>query len=163
MSFTSAALACRESIVAAKMYQVTGDWNAVRNKVVAENLLQMRTSNASKRICREVVSRLKLLTPTELEIVIDGARLEQSYALWLAVCKRYRFIYDFAVDVLREKYLRLSLELTLDDYEAFFNAKAEWHPEVDRIPDPTRDKQRQFLYSTLREAELLSQEARTGQ
>jgi hypothetical protein len=160
MSFTSAALAYRESIVAAEMYQVTGDWNAVRNKVVVENLLQMRTSNASKRICREVVSRLKLLTPAELEIMVDGTRMEQNYALWLAVCKRYRFIYDFAVDVLREKYLRLSLELTPDDYDAFFNAIAEWHPEVDRIPDTTRYKQRQCLYKMLREAELLSKDDR---
>lgn len=160
MSFTSATLAYRESIVVAETYAQLGKWETVRDRIVAENLLQMRTQNASKRICREVISRLKLLTPAELEIVLDGARPEQKYILWLAVCKRYRFIYDFAVNMLREKYLRYNLELTPDDYDAFFNAKAEWHPEVDRIRDTTRYKQRQVLYKMLREAELLSPDNR---
>jgi hypothetical protein len=160
MSFTSAALAYRESIIVAETYQQIGDWNAVRDKIVDNNLLQMRTQNASKRICREVISRLKLLTAAELEIMTDGTRSEQNYVLWLAVCKRYRFIYDFAVDLLREKYLRLNLELTRDNYDAFFHDKAEWHPEVARIPSGSRNKQRQFVFRMLREAELLSKDDR---
>jgi hypothetical protein len=160
MSFTSAALAFRESIVVAETYQKTGAWVAAREKIVAENLLQMRTQNASKRICREVISRLKLLTPAELEIVTDGTRMEQNYGLWLAICKRYRFIHDFAADVLREKYLRLNLILAREDYDAFFNAKAEWHPEVERVSMVTRGKQRQFVFKMLRDAELLSKDSR---
>ena len=158
MSFTSAALAYRESIVVAEAYQVVGNWDAARNAVVRENLLQMRTLNASKRVCTEVISRLKLLTPMQLEIVLEGTRTEQNYALWLAICKRYRFIYDFAVEVLREKYLRFNLELIPGDYDAFFNAKAEWHPEVDRFSDTSRNQQRRFLYRMLREAGLVSRE-----
>jgi hypothetical protein len=160
MSFTSAALAYRESLVIAETYQQIGKWDAVREKIVAENLLQMRTQNASKRICREIISRLKLLTSSELELVTDGARLEQNYILWLAICKRYRFIYDFSRDLLREKFLHLNLELTSDDYDIFFNAKAEWHPEVDRIPNGSRQKQRQFVFRMLRDAELLSKDSR---
>jgi hypothetical protein len=159
MSFTSAALAYREAVVVAETYHQLGNWEATRDTIVAENLLQMRTQNASKRICREIISRLRLLTPAELALVIDGTRLEQNYVLWLAVCKRYRFIYDFAVEVLREKFLRFSLELTYDDYDTFFNAKAEWHPEVERIPSGNRKKQRQFVFRMLRDAELLSGES----
>jgi hypothetical protein len=158
MSFTTAALAYRESIVVAEEYQATGDWKIVRDRVVGDNLLQMRTANASKRICQEVISRLRLLTSAQLEIVTGGARLEQNYLLWLAICKRYRFIYDFAADVLREKYLRLNLVLTADDFNAFFNIKAEWHPEVDRLSSASRNQLRQYIYRTLREAELLSKE-----
>ena len=160
MSFTSAAFAYRESVVVAEIYQRAGDWDKVRDYVVADNLLQMRTQNASRRICREVISRLKQLTPGELDILIEGTRSEQNYVLWLAICRRYTFIYDFAVEVLREKYLRLNLELTTDDYNAFFNAKAEWHPEVERVPDTTKYKQRQIIFKILREAELLSKDNR---
>ena len=110
MSFTTATLLYRESLTSAQLYTELGNWDAVRDKVIAENLLQMRTLNASQRIVREVISRLKLLTPLELEILENGAYQEQNYILWLAVCKRYQFIYDFAVEVLREKFLRFDFD-----------------------------------------------------
>jgi len=157
MSFTTGTLLYRESVTIAELYDDMRDWNAVRDKVIAENRLQMRTLNASKRICREVTSRLKLLTPAQMEIVREGSRQEQHYVLWLALCKRYRFIYDFAVEVVREKYLRLDFDLSYDDYDAFFNAKAEWHPEVERVAASTRSKQRQIVFKMMREAELLSE------
>ena len=156
MSFTTGALLFHESMTVVALYGKLGDWDAVRDAVQAENLLQMRTRNASVRICREVISRLKQLTSNEIEILRHGSRQEQAYLLWLAVCKRYRFVYEFAADVLREKYVRFDLKLTYDDYNLFFNAKAEWHPEVARVASVTRGKQRQFVFKMMREADLLS-------
>lgn len=156
MSFTTATLLYRESLTSAQLYTELGNWNAVRDKIIAENLLQMRTLNASRRIVREVISRLKLLTSLELEILGDGMHYEQNYVLWLAVCKRYQFIYDFAVEVLREKFLRFDFELFYAEFDVFFQAKAEWRPEVERVPPVTRGKLRQFLFKMLHEADLLT-------
>jgi hypothetical protein len=160
MSFTSGALLSHESITVAKIFSELADWGAVRDRVVAGNRLQMRTRNASQRICREVTSRLKQLTTPELEIVLDGSQQEQSQVLWLAVCKRYRFIYDFAVETMREKFLHLDLHLTYEDYTVFFNGRAEWHTEVARVTSATRDKQRQIVFKMMREAGLLSGDQR---
>jgi hypothetical protein len=137
MSFTTGTLLSHESIVIADLSHQLGDWDAVRTQVIGDNRLQMRTLNASKRIYREVSSRLRLLTPTQLALLIDGSLQEQNYLLWLAVCKRYRFIYSFAVEVVREKFLRLDKTLTYDDYDLFFNQKAEWHPEVEGVTVPS--------------------------
>lgn len=156
MSFTSGTLLYHESLTIAQLHVTLEDWETVRDKVVAENRLQMRTLNASRRICREVISRLKLLTQTELGILVKGSRPEQNYLLWLVVCKRYRFIYDFAVQVVREKFLRFDLELSPEEYDIFFNTQAEWHPEVERVALATRSKQRQVVFKMLREAEILS-------
>jgi hypothetical protein len=160
MSFTTGTLLYRESLTVAALYRELGDWDGVRERVVAENLLQMRTLNASKRVFREVASRLKQLTAAQRDLLRTGTRAEQNHLLWLAVCRRYRFIYDFAVQVLREKYLRLDLELTYDAYDVFFNAQAEWHPEVANVAESTRRKQRQVVFKMLREAELLSPDGR---
>jgi len=160
MSFTSGALLSHESITVAKIFRELADWGAVRDRVVAGNCLQMRTHNASQRICSEVTSRLKQLTTPELEIVLDGSQQEQSQVLWLAVCKRYRFIYDFAVETMREKFLHLDLHLTYEDYTVFFNGRAEWHTEVARVTSATRDKQRQIVFKMMREAGLLSGDQR---
>ncbi len=160
MSFTTATLLYHESMVLANLYLQISDWGLTRDIVVRDNLLQMRTENASRRICREGISRLRKLSPSQLDIIREGSRKDRLHMLWLAVCKRYRFIHDFASEVVREKYLRLDLELTKEDYEIFFNSKAEWHPEMDRIADSTRKKQRQFVFKMMREADLLSSDNR---
>lgn len=156
MSFTTGGLFHRESVKLAELYLDLGDWNSVRDKVIAENLLQTRTLNTLKRSCREVISRLKTLSSGELEFLLEGSHQEQAYLLWLAVCRRYRFIADFAIEVLRERYITLKTDLTHEDFDSFFNRKSEWHVELDGVTPATRSKLRQVLFKILREADLLT-------
>ena len=156
MSFTTGGLFYHESITLARLYLGLKDWHAVRTRVMDRNLLQARTLNTAKRVFREISSRLKLLIDDEMNILDNSSRQEQNYILWLAVCKRYRFIHDFAVEVVREKFLHLDFQLTYQDYNVFFNTKAEWHEEMERLARETKIKLRQLLFKMLREAELLS-------
>ena len=156
MSFTTGSLFHRESVELAALYLDLGDWNFVRDKVIAENLLQTRTLNTLKRLCREVISRLRTLNTGELEFLFEGRHQDQAYLLWLAVCRRYRFIADFAVEVLRERYITLKTDLTHEDFDSFFNRKSEWHLELDEITSGTRNKLRQVLFKILRDADLLT-------
>ena len=156
MSFTTAPLLFQETLLVAELYAAEQDWARVRQQVLRENLLQMRTDNSAKRIFSEISSRLRQLTPAQMDLLLAGGRREQNYLLWLAYCKRYRFVYDFAVEVLREKFLRRDMALPYEAYDIFFNDKAEWHPEVARAAAATRQKQRQFLFRIMREAELLT-------
>lgn len=156
MSFTTGSLFHRESVQLAALYLDLGDWNAVRDKVITDNLLQTRTLNTLKRVCREVISRLKTLSQGELELIVDGYHQEQGYLLWLAVCRRYSFIADFAAEVLRERYITLKNDLNYEDFDFFFNRKSEWNWELDKITPATRNKLRQVLFKMLREADLLT-------
>jgi 5-bromo-4-chloroindolyl phosphate hydrolysis protein len=156
MSFTTGSLFHRESVKLAELYLDLGDWNTVRDKAIADNLLQARTLSTLKRVCREVVSRLKTLSSNELEFLVEASHQEQAYLLWLAVCRRYRFIADFAAEVLRERFIMLKTDLTHEDYDSFFNRKSEWHVELDEITSATRNKLRQVLFKMLREADLLT-------
>ena len=155
MSFTTGSLFHRESVKLAMLYLDLADWNSVRDKVVSQNLLQTRTLNTLKRVCREVISRLRTLSPGELEFLVEGSHQEQAYLLWLAICRRYRFIAEFAVETLRERYITLKSDLTHTDFDSFFNRKSEWHLELDEITPATRGKLRQVLFKMLREADLL--------
>jgi len=157
MSFTAGALLHQESLTVADLFEELGDWGRVRERVRDDNLLRMRTPSASKRIFKEVTGRLRQLTPAQLALLRTGNRQEQNHLLWLAICKRYRFIYDFAVEVVREKFLRLDF-LSYDAYDVFFNDKAEWHPEVEGVAESTRKKLRQVVFKMMREANLLTQD-----
>lgn len=156
MSFTSGALLSRESVLVAELYAQQRDWDAVRAAVLADNLLQMRTRNSSLRIYSELNSRLRSLDETQLAFLVEASRRDQNYLLWLAVCKRYRFIYDFAVEVVHQKFLRLVPEVTAHDFEIFFDNKAEWHEEVARVTPATRARGRGFIFQMMREADLLT-------
>lgn len=156
MSFTTGSLFHRESVKLAALYLELGDWNSVRDKVIAENLLQTRTLNTLKRVCREVISRLRTLSPGELELLVQVSHQEQAYLLWIAVCHRYRFIAEFAVEVLRERYITLKTDLTHEDFDSFFNRKSEWHSELDALTPATRGKLRQVLFKILREVDFLT-------
>jgi hypothetical protein len=156
MSFTTGGLHYHESIKVAELFLELGDWSAVRELVFEKNLLQGRSMSTTKRLFRETSSRLKRLTEDQISILGDGSRQEQNQVLWLAVCKRFRFIHDFAVEVVREKFLRMDMELTREDYNAFFNAKAEWHDELEQLARDTKIKLKQVVFKMMREADLLS-------
>ena len=156
MSFTTGGIFRRESVTLASQYLDIGNWDSVRDKVIAENLLQSRTLNTLKRVLREVISRLNTLTFGEIDLLVHGSHQEQAYLLWIAICRRYRFIADFAVEVLRERFISLKTDLTNEEFDSFFNRQSDWHSELEDISPTTRSKLRQVLFKMLREADLLS-------
>lgn len=156
LSFTSATLLHRESVLVAELYLQLGDWNEVRDQVISNNLLQSRTLNTLKRLCQEIISRLKTCSVKELEFLVSGTLEEQGCLLWLAICRRYIFIGDFSREVLRECVLNLRFSLSYDDFNTFFYRKAEWHNELEKIKPTTKIKLRQFLFKMLREVGFLT-------
>lgn len=156
MSFTAGGLFIRESVDLANLFLSLGDWKAVKGQAHRENLIQSRTASSSERICREICFRLEELTDEEIRLLTDGTLQEQQQILWVAICRRHRFIYEFAIEVIREKYLQMNLDLLQEDYDAFFNAKAEWHDELEKLTESTRTKTRTVVFRMLREADILT-------
>ena len=156
MSFTTGGLFHQESVKLAALFIELDDWDAVRDRVLSDNLLQARTLNTSKRVCSEIISRLKTFAPKEIDLLVHGSPQEQGYLLWIAVCRRYKFIADFAVEILRERYISLKNDLQYEDFDSFYNRKSEWHPELDEVQPSTRRQLRQVLFKMLRDAELLT-------
>lgn len=158
LSFTTGGLFLQESPQIAERFLQVRDWELTRELVRSENLLQVRTAAAATRISKELVARLELLDETELEFLVEGSIREQGYLLWAATCRRYTFIHDFAREVLREHYLLMRRQLTPSDYDAFCNAKALWHEELDELAVSTSHKLRQNLFRMLRDAELVNEQ-----
>ena len=158
LSFTTGGLFLREASTVVERYMSIRDWKAARDQVRQENLLQVRTAAAATRISKELTARLELLDDAELEALQDGGLREQAYLLWVAACRRYTFIREFATEVVREHHLSLRRELSFGDYDNFYNSKALWHPELDELALSTQQKLRQNLFRMLREADLISEQ-----
>jgi hypothetical protein len=156
MSFQTGSLLRAESIKLAELYLEAKDWSDVRSVVARDNVFQSRTQSSSSRIAREIVARLKELSDDELRFLIVANSADQGYLLWVAICRRYRFIAEFATEVIREKYLSLQPSLTGEEFDLFFGRKCEWHPELETLAPQTRNKWRQVILLMLREADLVS-------
>lgn len=158
LSFTGAGLSISGSIKIAQVYLQIKDWDAVKEKVKTENLLQARTQSSVQRTFQELAPRLQQLTAEQLELLVEGNHQEQKQILWFAVCSRYAYIREFAIEVVHEKYQSLDYELTEFNYAAFFNRKADWHDELDRLRETTKTKIKTVLFRMLREAGLISKD-----
>ena len=155
MSFTAGALLQLESVTIAKLYLEMGDWESVKDKVIAENLLQSRALSTLKRLSHEIIARLETLNIDELTLLTESEYQDQAYMLWIAICRYYQFIADFATEVLRERFITFKPDLQHSDFDTFLNRRCDWHSELDSLSISTRKKLRQVLFKMLRDANFL--------
>lgn len=155
LSFTSGALLSKEAAILAPIYIELKDWDKVRDLSVSQNLLQARTYRTGVRATRETIKRLSALTCRELEFLDDITASERGHLMWVAACRRYNLIGEFAEEVLREKFLTLAGSVTYSDYDSFFRTKSMWHDELGTIADSTYKKLRGVLFRMMGEASLI--------
>ena len=158
MSFTIGGLFLNESVAAAVAQERLGDWGLTQQAIESGEAVGFRKASSMHRAAREVVTRLRHLSITELALLRQGTREEQTALLWLAVCRTYRLVGEFAVEELQERFMALRPELTPEEFGQFIEAKGEWHPELARLKPSTRHKLQQVLFRILREAGLLSRQ-----
>lgn len=160
MSFGTGGLYVNESVAVARLHRPGGDWDATAALAREVGAFPVRKASSAQRSIRELVNRLRRLTDDELEVFLEGERSEQAALLWLAACRAYRFIREFAVEVLNERFLSLRTDLSYDDFDAFLAAKAEWSPKLASLSSTTQAKLRAVLFRLMREAEILSPDDR---
>lgn len=160
LSFTAGGgLLREESLQVAALYAEAGCWTSAIENARQDNLTQARTARSGERILSEVSSRLKTLTEAQLQLFLKAPRTEQLTLLWLAICKRYLVLREFADEVVRHRFLSLDLTVTRVEFDRFLENKSVWHEEIDRISDSTKLKLSQVAIQMLREAEIISTES----
>jgi hypothetical protein len=104
---------------------------------------------------RELMHRLRTLTKDEIELLAHGNLLDQKHISLLAISKTYRFIFDFIVEVLRDKVLVYDFEIRDSDYNSFVNRKYYDHPELESLSESTKIKIKTVLFRILSEVGLI--------
>lgn len=158
MSFTLGGLFYHESQIAAELFKKEKNWQEVKNKILSDNLFQTRSLSSLKRITKEVISRLEVLNDFQVSILISGNVTEKNQMLWTGVCKKYLFIRDFAVEIIREKFLMMDFLLKDEDFLSFYEKKSQWHENLENLKDSTRKKIKSVLFKIMREAEIINKE-----
>ncbi|PJM72973.1 hypothetical protein CS006_06885 [Bifidobacterium primatium] len=159
LSFTVGGLLASQGVVVARVFLEQGDWSVARRIVTDDNLLGVRTLAAGKRIAGETVKRLSALSEDELRYLADEGTPsgDQAALMWVAMCRHYTLVGEFANEVLRDHYLMGIPTVTYVDYDRFVLKKAMWHPELEGLSESTAKKLRQNVFHAMFEAGLLEQ------
>ena len=159
MSFSTGGLFVNESIAVARIYVCSRNGTETIAKALSEGATSLPKAASNRRTLREIVNRVSCLTADELGFLIEHAdRPEQEALLWLATCRAYRFVWEFATEVIGERFLSYRLNLPLEVFDQFFDAKAEWDDGLAKISQTTKRKLRQIMFRILREAGVIDPE-----
>lgn len=161
MSFSTGGLFLNETLAVARLHVAGEPWSVTISRALTEGATSLPKAASQRRTLREIVNRLSTLTDMERDYLLTEAdRSDQLALLWLATCRAYRFVREFATDVLRERYLSFQLDLPLERFDILFAAKAEWDDGLASISPSTRAKLRQVLFRMMREAHVISDDSR---
>jgi len=160
LSFGTGGLFRQESVRIAELFLAHKDWESVREVVETQNILQCRTASTTRRRAAEIITRLKKLNVNELSQLALAHPRTQAYILWIANCRCYRFISDFAIDVIMDRFTALKSDITYTDFDLFFERKSLLHHELSKVSSSTRMKLRQVLFKMMREAGIIDEDNR---
>ncbi|MDD9746821.1 MULTISPECIES: DUF1819 family protein [Marinovum] len=157
MSFAVGGLLLNESVEVARMHAQSEAWDATLQRALDGGVTSLPKAASRRRTLREIVNRISTLDDEELDYLVERAdRQDQQALLWLATCRAYRFVREFATEVIHEKFLSFQLDLPLESFDVLFAAKAEWDEGLAGISPMTRAKLRQVLFRIMREANVIS-------
>lgn len=161
MSFSVGGLLVKESVALAQAYRADETWPEARERLMSEGISSFPKLASQTRVLREVFDRIGHLTDAERIYLIEVAdRLEQQALVWLAVCRTYRFVKEFAVEVVAERYQSWRFDLGLEVFDRFLAEKAESDQGLAKLSPSTCAKLRQVLFRIMRESELLSDDGK---
>ena len=157
MSFAVGGLLLNESVEVARMHAPSEAWDATLRRALEGGVTSLPKAASRRRTLREIVNRISTLSDEELGYLVQVAdRQDQQALLWLATCRAYRFVREFATEVIHERFLSFQLDLPLESFDVLFAAKAEWDEGLAGISPTTRAKLRQVLFRMMREASVIS-------
>ncbi len=147
-SFTAAPLRLSDMLLIAK--------NNIEGKEVdIINDLGGGKTTTGKRIYQELNRRLSYLTQEQLELFVNASLTTQKQIAFLSIVKTYRFIWEFVVEIVREKYLLFDYEITEGNYLSFFRQKQEENEYMDDLTTSTTNKLKQVLFKILEEVTII--------
>ena len=134
-------------------------WRSTIDRAFAEGQLQPDTVSA-RRIATEAAVRLRTLSPAERGLLVTANSADRAAILWLAACRAYRIVGEFAVEVVSDRYQVFRTDLEPHDFDVFFEAKSISSVKLQTATKSTRAKIRSLVFRFMREARILTEGGR---
>ena len=157
MSFGTGGAHLNESIDLANFRCAGASWEEVTART---NVFTFRKEASAKRLVRELTHRLRRLDDGDLALFCAADRVEQQALIWLAICRTYRFIGEWASLVLWDHAQSYQYQVGYADFDRFWREKAEQAPDLTTLTASTRAKLRAVLFRLMRETGVTDEDGR---
>ena len=157
MSFGTGGTHLNESVGLAAVRLGGASWDDVAQRL---NVFAVRKEVSAKRLVRELTHRLRRLSDEELTLLCAGDRAEQQALLWLAICRTYQFIGEWAREILDDRAQTYQLQVSYPDFDRFWREKGEQAPDLAGLTSSTRAKLRAVLFRLMRETGITDDRGR---
>jgi len=139
----------------ANLYLEHQDWNVVGQLIVDKNIMQKGTISTRKREFAEIKKRLKHLNDDELKFITE-CTMDELKLFCLYLCSRtYRLLYEFIVEVVREKYLMFDYSILDSDYARFIESKTASSIKLQNITETTQYGIKNLIFRMLAQSGLI--------
>lgn len=159
MSFATGGLMVNDSVEVARLHAPGEAWDDTLSRALTGGVTSLPKASSRRRTLREIVNKLSCLDEEERLFLVERAdRDEQAALLWVATCRAYRFVREYALEVLCERHFSRRLDLPLETFDHLLEAKAEWDAGLAAIAPTTAHKLRQILFRMMREAGVIDED-----
>lgn len=149
LAFTAGALLYNESILFIRAIDSTED--NLKNKFsVHSDVLATNAESSRKRIKSELDKRLKNLDVDYLNKFFLLTEQDQKVILFLAICKTYSIITEFALEIVYNKWKNFDNELSPYDFKFFLSSKLS-EGQLNEISDNSLYKLSQVVVKIFKE------------
>lgn len=156
--FTSEGWFQQELIIVLEYKQQGFSRVEILNKVLGDNLFQMRSESGIRRRFQMVYRRAETFTPALVKYFLNSSRLDQKALTLYSFLKAYRYAYEFFQEVVVFKYQEGKPSLQTTDLAHFLELKEEQSEKVREWRPDTKKRIVSTILLFLRESDLLEQQ-----
>lgn len=156
LSFTAASLMALDTQALAAFVAIRQlDWVDVEKEASEQNILGSQQRSTSERKVKELVGRLRCLSPQELRMLLDCGTREAALIAWIGCARFYPIVANFAQCFFRKSSLGLWPVVTPSMVFGFLHEEEAAYPQLAGISSSTREKVVQVLRLMARQAGLM--------
>lgn len=146
---TAGALKLPESRIIADLLLRQVDAEIWQDRIVTQNVLQVRNAATAFRLTRLIRGRLETMGPELWTLVRDGKGTVATHAVLAAAVKHSHLLGDFLGIVVAEQYRLFSTELSPKLFADYLEDCRERDPDMPQWNESTRKRLRSSVFQTL--------------
>lgn len=115
------------------------------------DIIPVNSENSQKRYLSEIIKRTKGLPIEVLDAYRNSSSSDKRLIEFFAICRFYKIIYEFMIELVRKKWLNLDDELDIEETKLFVLNKLLSTDQQDQVSKNTLHKLAQVTLKMLKE------------
>ena len=155
VTYTRCLFAFAETVAIAQLLQKGETLEVISDRVLKEDLFQIRSLTSRKSSLRVILKRLNLVSDEYIKFIATENIDLQRFTIFWAILREHRLLREFIREILIEKLYCLDRTVSDHDIKEFFTSKSEQHQQIRSWSKSTYQKTSSHIVSTLVRVGLL--------